>query len=137
MADFMKAISKILKSEGGYVNDPDDKGGETYKGISRKNNPNWIGWSYIDDIKKYHPNTFKRILDVTPQLQKAVYDVYKEKYWNVLKLDDFNNQNIANEIFDTCVNCGKKAALNMIKKVIINDVKVDNEDDILNYAAKI
>lgn len=36
MANY-KAISKVLKHEGGYVNDPDDKNGETYKGISRKN----------------------------------------------------------------------------------------------------
>ncbi len=121
MADFMKAIGKILKSEGGYVNDKDDAGGETYKGISRKNNP----------------NTFIRILDVTPQLQKAVYDVYKNRYWDVLRLDDFNNQNIANEIFDTCVNCGKKAALDMIKKVIINDVNCNEEDAILDYAARV
>lgn len=137
MADFMKAIGKILKSEGGYVNDKDDVGGETYKGISRKNNPNWIGWVYIDDIKKHHPTTFRRILDVTPQLQKAVYDVYKNRYWDVLRLDDFNNQNIANEIFDTCVNCGKKAALDMIKKVIINDVNCNEEDAILDYAARV
>ena len=32
-------IEKLLKKEGGYVNDPDDKGGQTYRGISRKYNP--------------------------------------------------------------------------------------------------
>ena len=36
MADFRLAYKKIEAAEGGYVNDPDDKGGETYKGISRK-----------------------------------------------------------------------------------------------------
>ena len=35
MADFKKAIDKILVNEGGYVNDPTDKGGETKFGISK------------------------------------------------------------------------------------------------------
>ena len=47
MADFRLAYKKIEAAEGGYVNDPDDKGGETYKGISRKANPDWNGWINI------------------------------------------------------------------------------------------
>jgi lysozyme family protein len=38
--------------EGGYVNDPDDKGGETYRGIARKKHPSWRGWYKVDDVKK-------------------------------------------------------------------------------------
>ncbi len=45
-------ISTILSHEGGYANHPADKGGETYRGISRKANPNWEGWKYIDDVKR-------------------------------------------------------------------------------------
>ena len=52
MAIFNLAYKKLEVAEGGYVNDPDDKGGETYKGISRKANPNWAGWISIDQIKK-------------------------------------------------------------------------------------
>ena len=51
MADFKKALSKILKWEAGYVNDPDDAGGETFAGVSRKNNKNWKGWPIIDKHK--------------------------------------------------------------------------------------
>ena len=65
MADFRLAYKKIEAAEGGYVNDPDDKGGETYKGISRKANPDWDGWISIDQIKKAHPTTFKNILKIT------------------------------------------------------------------------
>ena len=36
MADFNKAIAIILKHEGGYVNDPDDPGGETNMGITKR-----------------------------------------------------------------------------------------------------
>ena len=51
MADFKKALTETLRHEGGYVNDPKDPGGETYKGISRKNHPDWEGWNIIDEKK--------------------------------------------------------------------------------------
>lgn len=35
MAKFEHALQLLLQHEGGYVNDPDDQGGETYKGIAR------------------------------------------------------------------------------------------------------
>ena len=36
MANYDQAFQLILQNEGGYVNDPDDPGSETYKGIARK-----------------------------------------------------------------------------------------------------
>ena len=35
MADFKIAFEKVLEQEGGYVNDVNDPGGETYKGVAR------------------------------------------------------------------------------------------------------
>ena len=56
MANFNIEFEKLILAEGGYVNDSDDAGGETYLGISRKNNPKWIGWKTIDSIKKIYGN---------------------------------------------------------------------------------
>ena len=39
MANFKESFDKVILAEGGYVNDPDDAGGETYLGISRVNHP--------------------------------------------------------------------------------------------------
>lgn len=39
MADFQESFRIAMGHEGGYSKDPDDAGGETYKGISRKFNP--------------------------------------------------------------------------------------------------
>ena len=36
---FEDIIEEVLKHEGGYVNDPDDAGGETNFGIAKKFNP--------------------------------------------------------------------------------------------------
>ena len=47
MAEFKKAYDKTMGHEGGYVHDPDDAGGETYKGISRRYHPGWEGWKVV------------------------------------------------------------------------------------------
>lgn len=118
MAKFIDAYKKVLNNEGIYSNDPDDKGGETYKGISRKANPNWAGWISIDQIKKAHPTTFKSILKRTPELEKKVQDLYKDKYWDCFELDDVPNQMVAEQMFDTAVNCGQVAAIKFAQRVL-------------------
>ena len=116
MAYFKTALDKVLQKEGGYVNDPDDKGGETYKGISRKYNPNWKGWSIIDNTKKEHPKDFKGYLNRNPELEKAVYDLYKDRYWDCFDLDEIPNQQVADIMFDTCVNQGAVAAIKFAER---------------------
>jgi lysozyme family protein len=44
MAEFNPALEKVLSHEGGYVVDPNDPGGETYKGVARKIHSKWDGW---------------------------------------------------------------------------------------------
>ena len=39
MAEFKLAIPRVITNEGGYVNDPDDPGGETKYGISKRSYP--------------------------------------------------------------------------------------------------
>lgn len=103
MADFEKAYAKTMSHEGGYVNDPDDAGGETYNGISRVYNPSWYGWTMIDSAKD-EPN-FPGSLKEDEDVEAAVHDFYKDKYWDVNRLDDFP-QDTAEEMFDTGVNMG-------------------------------
>ena len=118
MAKCIDAYKKVLNNEGIYSNDPDDAGGETYKGISRKANPNWDGWISIDAIKKAHPTTFKGILKKTPELEKKVQDLYKDKYWDCFELDDVPNQLVAEQMFDTAVNQGQTAAIKFAQRVL-------------------
>lgn len=118
MADFKTAYKKIEAAEGSYCFDPDDAGGETYKGISRRANPNWDGWISIDAIKKSHPTTFKGILKKTPELEKKVQDLYKDKYWDCFELDDVPNQFVAEQMFDTAVNQGQTAAIKFAQRVL-------------------
>ena len=118
MANFIIALRKVLKNEGRYANDPDDAGGETYKGISRKNYPTWSGWTSIDQIKKYHPRGFKTILEGTKELQDKVKEFYKRNFWDKLYLDDCANQELANQCFDMAINAGVKAGVKILQKTL-------------------
>ena len=103
MANFYEAYKITSKHEGGYSNHPNDVGGETYKGISRKYHPNWDGWIIIDSLKgPLFPNN----LESNNNLQMKVSFFYKENYWNKIKGDDIKYQEIANELYDTGVNMG-------------------------------
>ena len=83
--NFKRAFKELIGIEGGYVNNPKDKGGETKFGISKRAYPNL-------DIKNL-------------TLEKA-QDIYYNDYWFALKLDYINEYNVALELFDTCVNMG-------------------------------
>jgi len=108
MADFNKAFDKTMGHEGGYVNDPDDVGGETYRGIARRYHPQWEGWDVIDDTK---PNINDAELD--PHVRKF----YEMKYWDVNQLDDFP-QDVAEEMFDTGVNMGIGRAARFLQECL-------------------
>lgn len=119
MAQFNIEFEKLILAEGGYICDPDDAGGETYLGISRKYNSDWYGWKFIDDVKKkYGAKNIISILKKDENLTNAAKNLYKERYWDVMELDDIPNQNIAHQMFDTCVNMGFKAAINIAQQVI-------------------
>lgn len=138
MANFDIEFEKLILSEGGYVNDSDDAGGETYLGISRKNNPKWIGWKTIDSIKKiYGTKNITARLKANKSITNSAKLLYKINYWDVLELDDIPNQDIAHQLFDTCVNCGKAVAISIAQQVLMMTVigKWSNElkENLMNY----
>ena len=134
MAKFIKAYNKLLGFEGGYSMDPDDKGKETYKGISRVYHPNWEGWKLIDYYKTCYPGIFETKFNSNLTLQKLVESFYKKEYWDYFQCDDIKSQDIAEELFESSVNIGKKRvtmflqqSLNLLNKnqALFNDIKED------------
>lgn len=106
MAIYDKAIPHILKWEGGYVNDPDDRGGETYRGISRVNFPRWTGWAFIDEIKVNAPIAKGEIY---PELEEKVKAFYKVEKWNKIYGDNIKDERVALFLFDWFVHSGYHA----------------------------
>lgn len=106
MADFDIAYGETEIREGGYVNDPVDKGGETHRGVARRFNPDWKGWPIIDRIKKEHPKDFKQRINANDELAELAKELFRQRYWNPVRGDEIPNQHIANKVFDTGVNQG-------------------------------
>ena len=118
MAVFEKAFAKTVAAEGGYVNNPNDRGGETYMGITRKNYPKLKMWATIDKLKNVlSKRDLNSKLSKDEDIQKEVKEVYKKNYWMPLKLDLINSQRVANEFFDISVNCGTKAAIKSMQRI--------------------
>lgn len=115
MAKFEKAFDLTTGHEGGYANDPHDRGGETYAGISRVHHPDWSGWRRIDGHKGAG---FPRNLDSDGVLQASIRRFYKAQYWDRFKGDNIRDQAIADELYDTAVNMGVRRAVRFLQTAL-------------------
>ena len=113
MAQFEIANKITLKCEGYFVNDPKDPGGETYRGISKRNFPKWSGWTIID--KKLPLKTNQMI--VNPILDQLIDSFYKTNFWDKLIGDHIDSQRIANLLYDWYVNAGSPAIKNLLRLI--------------------
>lgn len=68
MNDFKECLALVLKSEGGYVDDPRDSGGRTNLGITQKALEEWLG----------HDVDEKFMRKLTPEMAAPFYE---QKYW--------------------------------------------------------
>lgn len=114
MANFDIAYKRTLQFEGGYVNDPKDAGGETYRGISRKNNSKWEGWKIIDSYKK--KSNFPKNLDKDSKLQELVKQCYRDNYWTPCWGDKIRLQKVADDVYDTAVNMGVATSIKLLQR---------------------
>lgn len=116
MAEFTQAFQLMIANEGGYGNDPDDPGGETYKGVARKIFSKWDGWTKVDILKRQ--SGFPANLDKDPELQQNVADFYRVTFWDKINGDQITNQNVANSIFDFGVNAGSGTSGSLAQMVV-------------------
>lgn len=125
MADFRKAFERTADNEGGYVNDPTDAGGETWKGIARKKHPFWKGWEIVDiyvPIKKTVEGTsdeakrITKLLNGVADLFDHVLAFYKPIFWDKIKGDDINIQAVADIIYDSAVLTGPTNAIKQAQR---------------------
>lgn len=116
MAKFNLALLKVLSHEGSYVNDPDDLGGETYKGTARHSHGSLSGWQIIDKSKKDKSFPVNIVNDVN--LQQLVEQFYFELFWQPLKADLIQNQTSADSVFDFAVNSGLSTSTRLVQSIV-------------------
>jgi len=104
--DFDHAVGKVIEVEGGYVNDPDDPGGETKWGISKRAFPN------------------EDILNLT---QEHAKELYFDHYWVPGKCAQLPAR-LRLVFFDMCVLHGQYAATKVLQQAL-NGAGVATEVD--------
>lgn len=99
---FLEAFEKLLdpKHEGGYSNNPHDKGGETMYGVTEA---------------VARENGYKGEMADLP-LEFAA-KVYKTKYWDKAQCDSFPDA-LRFAIFDCAVNSGPARAIKLLQEVV-------------------
>lgn len=116
MAEYNISLQKLLAHEGGYCNDSDDLGGETYKGISRVSHLDWEGWSMIDQYKT--KSGFPATLDKDGDLNKLVELFYWTNFWLPIKAYEIQNQTSADSVFDFAVNSGISNSARLVQSIV-------------------
>lgn len=113
MADFNDAYALTGAHKGGYVKDPVERGGESYRGIARIHYPDWKGWRRIDSQRR--KVGFRKRLTADRALQENVKAFYKQVYWDRIQGDKIADQAVANELYDTAVNMGVRRAVRILQ----------------------
>lgn len=108
---FDKAVERVLRWEGGYGNDPNDKGGETKFGISAAAYPS---------------------LDVKNLTIDKALEIYLRDYWLANHCDKMPYP-VALIVFDSSVNQGVRTAAMMLQKCL--DVEIDGDIGPVTIAA--
>lgn len=111
-----------MRQEGKYSNDPDDSGGETWEGISRKNYPALQIWKIVDSYKtngKFLSNKDANAkLSGDSNLQSLVDNFYYCNEWVAMRADSIPNQSIANFLVDWEVNGGIGAPVRHLQEIL-------------------
>jgi lysozyme family protein len=102
--NFQKALEAVLHHEGGFVNHPDDPGGMTNLGVTKKVWEEWVG----------HDVDEKTMRALTPA---QVAPMYKAKYWDKIRGDDLP-EGVDYVVFDAAVNSGPGRAAKWLQACV-------------------
>lgn len=104
MADYKVIIPFILKWEGGFVNDPDDRGGATNKGVTIATFRQVYGkQKTVTDLKNITEDQWKYI--------------FKKLFWDKCKCDGIEDQSVANIIVDYAWGSGVSRAVKDVQAI--------------------
>jgi len=97
MADFTYAINTILEHEGGYVNHPNDPGGETNFGITKRTYPD---------------------LDIKGLTRRDAIKIYFNDWWLRYRFCEIKYTVSATKVFDVSINMGARRGVKIAQKAV-------------------
>jgi len=96
-----RIINGIIDREGGYVDDPNDSGGETNYGVTKA---------------VARANGYRGAMMLMPR--EFAYDLYERNYWDRVKADELLDlsPDLTEKIADIAVNMGTSAAAKFLQR---------------------
>ena len=104
MSNFDECLQIILHHEGGYVNHPEDPGGMTNLGVTKRVYEDWVGYAVSE-------HTMQNLTE------EDVAPIYKKNYWDRVKGDDLHPA-LALCVFDFGVNAGTGRAAKYLQTIV-------------------
>ena len=101
---FDEIIEEVLEAEGGFVHDPDDKGGATNHGVTQQSYSEFLG----------RKATVEEVKNMTVEDAK---ECYKKDFWIPAKVDRIPD-NLKHIYFDMVVNMGRRNAGKILQQAV-------------------
>ena len=102
--NFENCLALMLAHEGGFVNHPQDPGGMTNLGVTKRVWEEWVG----------HEVDEKQMRALTPEV---VAPLYKRKYWDACRADELVS-GVDYCVFDVAVNSGPGRAIKFLQSCV-------------------
>lgn len=122
VASFDEAIKVVLKHEGGFVDDPSDRGGATNYGISSR----FLNiYSLDESLKKeidFNRDNYIDAEEIKKMSKDTAKEIYKKCWWDKFKYGKLLDQDLATKIFDIAVNIGPYQAHKILQEAINNKI---------------
>lgn len=96
MRTFEYYIERVLEAEGGYVNHPNDPGGETNWGISKRSYPN---------------------VDIKRLTREQAIEIYRRDFWNRVQGNELPPA-LAFQALDAAINSGIGNAVRFLQRAV-------------------
>ena len=106
---FQDALQFVLAREGGYVDNPNDPGGATNRGVTQ---------AAYDEYRAAHDLAAQPVSAIT---DAELTDIYRGDYWSACHCDDIERRAgapLALVVFDTAVNSGASRAARMLQQLL-------------------
>lgn len=104
LSNWQKSFELMLKSEGGYVNNPADPGGMTNLGVTKATWENWVGRASDE-------------AEMRSLTADKVEPLYKKKFWDAVRGDELP-VGLDYLVFDFGVNAGPGRAIKVMQSAV-------------------
>lgn len=104
-ANYPESLRRILVHEGGYVNDPDDPGGPTMRGVTQR---------VYDGFRKRNGKPAQSVMKIeAPELEA----IYRVQYANKIRFDELP-RGVDYAVLDGAVNSGPAQAVKWLQRAL-------------------